>query len=198
MPRILAGLGAAILKLSVARNLRNGLAAFAPGRLWVAGVLGLSSVCFYGCAGYHVGTVTAHNFQSVSVPMFRNRTLRPQLEAQITNAITKRIQEDGTVRVESSPDADVVLDGEVTHYERNSLRFLQSETRIPREFEIVITVRVEAKDRRTGETVLKPTEIVGKTDVFIGADQQSSEFQALPLVADDIARRVVGLLVENW
>jgi len=130
--------------------------------------------------------------------MFRNRTLRPQLEAQITNAIIKGLQEDGSLRIESEPDADVVLDGDIIRYERNTLRFLRNDSRVPREFEIAITVRVEAKDRRTGDIVLKSTEVTGKSDVFIGADQQSAEFQALPLVADDIARKVVGLLVENW
>jgi hypothetical protein len=69
---------------------------------------------------------------------------------------------------------------------------------VPREYEIVITVRVEARDRRTGEIVLKSTEIEGKSDVFIGEDQQSAEEQALPLVADDIGKRVAGRLVESW
>jgi hypothetical protein len=45
---------------------------------------------------------------------------------------------------------------------------------------------------------LKSTVVEGKSDVFIGEDQQSAEEQALPLVADDIAKRVTGLLVENW
>jgi hypothetical protein len=92
----------------------------------------------------------------------------------------------------------VVLDGAVIHYERTALRMLRNDTNVPREYEITITVRVEARDRRTGEVVLKPTEVSGKSDVFIGTDQQSAELQALPLIADDVARKVVGLLVENW
>ena len=71
-------------------------------------------------------------------------------------------------------------------------------TGVPREYRISITVRVEARDRRTGETVLKSTEVEGKSDVLIGEDQQSAEMQALPLLADDIAKRVAGLLVESW
>jgi hypothetical protein len=151
-----------------------------------------------GCAGYHVGPVTQRNFKSIAVPMFRNRTLRPQLEAQITNAILKGLQQDGSLQIESEPNADVVLDGAVIRYERTALRSLQSDTRVPREYEIAITVQVEARDRRTGEIVLKSTEITGKSDVFIGADQQSAELQVLPLVANDVARKVVGLLVESW
>ena len=157
-------------------------------------------VCLFGfgCAGYHVGPVTKRSFNSIAVPMFRNETLRPQLEAQISNAIIKRLQQDGSLRIETEPRADVVLTGTVFRYVRNSLRTLHSDTGVPREYEIVITVRVEARDRRTGEIVLKSTEVEGKSDVFIGEDQQSAEEQALPLVADDIAKRVARLLVESW
>jgi hypothetical protein len=152
----------------------------------------------FGCAGYHIGPVTKRNFSSIAVPMFRNMTLRPQIEAQISNAIIQRLQQDGSLRVEMEPRADVVLKGSITKYNREALRSLRSDTGVPREYEITITVRVEATDRRTGETVLKSTLVEGKTDVFIGEDQQSAEEQALPLVADDIAKRVTGLLVESW
>jgi hypothetical protein len=151
-----------------------------------------------GCAGYRIGPVTHRAFKSVAVPMFANRTLRPQLEAQITGAVIKGLQQDGSLRIESEPKADVVLTGSIIRYERTTLRTLRTDTNEPREYEIAITVRVEARDRRTGEVVLKSTEVTGKTDVFIGVDQQSAEEQALPLIADDLGHRVVGLLVESW
>jgi hypothetical protein len=158
----------------------------------------LTSLVAFGCAGYHVGPVTKRNFSTIAVPMFHNHTLRPQLEAQISNAVIQRLQQDGSLRIEPAARADVVLEGTVIRYERTSLRSLRSDTGVPREFEIAITVRVEARDRRTGEIVLKSTEVEGKSDVFIGEDQQTAEFQALPLVADDIGKRVAGLLVESW
>ena len=151
-----------------------------------------------GCAGYHVGPVTKRNFNTIAVPVFSNETLRPQLEAQISNAVIRRLQEDGSLRIAAMDRADTVLHGAVIHYVRTTLRSLHSDTGIPREYEIAITVRVEARDRRTGEIVLKSTEVEGKSDVFIGENQQSGEEQALPLVADDIAKRVAGLLVESW
>jgi Lipopolysaccharide-assembly len=163
-------------------------------------VLQLTLVCLFafGCAGYHVGPVTKRNFNSIAVPVFRNTTLRPQIEAQISNAIIQRLQQDGSLRIESEPRADVVLKGSITKYNRQALRSLRTDTGVPREYELTITVRVEATDRRTGETVLRLTEVEGKSDVFIGEDQQSAEEQALPLIADDIGKRVAGLLVESW
>jgi hypothetical protein len=160
----------------------------------------ITFVCLFafGCAGYRVGPVTKRNFKSIAVPVFRNTTLQPQIEAQISNAVIQRLQQDGSLRIEPEPRADVVLKGSIVKYNRESLRSLRTDTGVPREFEITITVRVEATDRRTGETVLRLTEVEGKSDVFIGEDQQSAEEQALPLIADDIAKRVAGLLVESW
>ena len=158
----------------------------------------LTSLCVVGCAGYHVGPVTRRSFNTIAVPMFHTDTLRPQLEAQISNAIIRRLQEDGSLRIKSQADADAILTGTVIRYQRTALRTLRTDTNVPREYEVAITVRVEARDRRTGEILLKSTEVEGKSDVFIGEDQQSAEEQALPLVADEIGRRVAGLLVESW
>jgi len=158
----------------------------------------LISFLTFGCAGYHIGPVTKRNFNSIAVPMFRNTTLNPQIEAQISNGIIQRLQQDGSLRIEPESKADVVLKGSVIKYFREPLRSLRTDTGVPREYEITITVRVEATDRRTGETVLKSTEVEGKSDVFIGEDQQSAEEQVLPLIADDIAKRVAGMLVESW
>jgi len=158
----------------------------------------LLSGLLFGCAGYHIGPVTKTSFHSIAVPMFRNETLIPQLEAQISNAVIQRLQQDGSLRIESQPRADAILTGTVISYARTPLRVARTDVTVPEEFMISITVRVEARDRRTGETVLRSTDVEGKADVFIGEDQQSAEFQALPLVADDIAKRVANLLVESW
>ena len=160
--------------------------------------LALVSLFATGCAGYRVGPVTHRNFSTIAVPMFRNRTLRPQLEAQITNAIIKGLQQDGSLRVVSRKDADVVLNGSVVDYQRSALRSLSNDTDVPREYGVSITVQVEAKDRRTGEVVLKSVQVSGRADMFVGAAQQTAEEQGLPLIADDIGHQVVGLLVESW
>jgi len=134
----------------------------------------------FGCAGYHIGPVTKRNFNTIAVPMFRNEhCVRNSKRKSVT-----RCQAAATgwlVAHRTEPRADVVLSGTVFRYERTALRTLHSDTGVPREYEIAITVRVEARDRRTGEVVLKSTAVQGKSDVFIGEDQQSSEMQALPL-----------------
>ena len=149
-----------------------------------------------GC--YHLGPVGKNTPRSVAVPMFKNRTLKPQLEAQVTNAIIKRLQADGSVRVDRPANADVVVTGVITRYQRDMLRTQKTDTSVTREYRLGIEALVEARDRTTGAVLLKPTTLTGHADSFLGNDLQSAEEQALPLIADDLARQVVRLLVEGW
>jgi len=151
-----------------------------------------------GCAGYRVGPVGQLAYRSVAVPVFQNDTHQPQLEAPITNALRKRFQADGTLRLEPEPRADVVVRGRITKYGRSALRYVQADVRAVREYRLSITAVIEARVARTGRVVLPPTTLTGEAETFVGSDLQSAEAQAVPLVADDLARQVVGLLAESW
>jgi hypothetical protein len=150
-----------------------------------------------GCA-YHVGPVRPVTHRSVAVPMFKNQTLKPQLQAQVTNAIIKRLQADGTLRLEWEQDAEVVVTGTITRYGRAVQRWHRIDVEKPREYRLELEAVVAAHDRATGKVLLPPTTLTGKADAFIGSDLQGAEQQALPLMADDLARQVVSLLVERW
>ncbi len=151
-----------------------------------------------GCTGYRLGPTLGAQYRTVAVPTFRNKTYRPQLEAQITNGIIKRFQADGTLQVDSVANADVILTGMITQYRRHELRSLRTETGAPREYRVSVEARVEARDRVTGKIVLASTLVTGSADTFIGNDLQSAELQALPLIAEDLAKQVVTLLAERW
>ena len=164
-------------------------------RLWLTGCLCALAV---GCAAYQLGPTSALPYRSVAVLMFRNKTLKPQLEAQVTNAIIKRFQTDGTLRIESAANCDVVVTGQIIKFERQELRAVRTDVNTPREYRITITARIEARQRSTGELVFAPLTVEGRADTFIGTDLQSADEQALPLIAADLANRVVPLLAERW
>ena len=158
----------------------------------------LPALLAVGAGCYHLGPVGQVRYRSVAVPMFKNRTLKPQLEAQVTNAIIKRLHADGTVRVDWEADADVLVTGLITRYDRGILRTQKDDTTVPREYRLSLEVLVQARDRVTGQMIFPPTTLTGHSDAFVGHDLQSAEEQALPLIPDDIARQVVSLLVERW
>jgi outer membrane lipopolysaccharide assembly protein LptE/RlpB len=168
-------------------------------RRWLSLIaLATTAALMTGCLGYRVGAVGERRYSSIAVPMFRNKTVTPQLEAQVTNGIIKRLHEDGTLLVQNRSTADAVLFGTITRYNRRSVRGALTDAGVPREYRLTITVVVEVLDQRTGEHILKPTTLQGSAEAFIGTDLQSADDQALPLIAEDIARQVAGRLTENW
>ncbi len=164
----------------------------------VFGLLLVGGLGLTGCAGYRLGPVGPLSYRSVAVPMFQNDTPQPQLEAQLTNAILKRLHADGSLRVESESQADVLLRGRITQYSRSALRYVPTDDRAVREYRLIITAEIEARQARTGAVALKRRVLSGQADVFVGSDLQSAELQAVPLAADDLARKVVSLLTESW
>lgn len=158
----------------------------------------LSLVLLSGCAGYKLGPVHKNEFRSVAVPMFKNRTLKPQLEAQVTNAIIKRFHADGSLAVKSVDDADIIVRGVVVGYDRITIRGQRLDTTVPSELRVTIHASIEAYDRVTGAVVVPATVVSANADTFIGTDQQTSELQALPLIADDLAKKAVSLIAERW
>jgi hypothetical protein len=76
------------------------------------------------------------------------------------------------------------------------LSFQANDTRSLQDYRLRLVAQVKAVDRVTGR-VLFDRELTGSTVVRAGNDQSGVERQALPIAADDLARRATGLLVDG-
>lgn len=59
-----------------------------------------------------------------------------------------------------------------------------------------MTAHVTATDRATGKNILDQ-EIIGRSTIRISADLAIAEKQAVPLMAEDLARKATSLLVDG-
>ena len=162
----------------------------------------LPLVCalFAGCAGYKLGPSngTAAREKSVQVVPFTNRTLEPRLGDAVTAALRKQVARDGTFRLATREAGDVVVTGAVTEYRRVELSLDPKDVLTPRDFRVKMTVQVTATERATGR-VLFEKPVAGYTLVRAGSDLVSAERQALPVLAEDVAKIVVGQLADgSW
>jgi hypothetical protein len=81
--------------------------------------------CFSGCAGYTLGPVPPtymKGVHSVAVPIFKNNTLVPDVDAVATTTLIKQIQEDGTYQVTGVDQADAVVLGTIYLVDRVKAR----------------------------------------------------------------------------
>jgi hypothetical protein len=151
-----------------------------------------------GCAGYQLGPTngTTAGSRSVQVNLFRNDTWEPRLSEPVATSLRRWIQRDGTYRLATQGDADVVVDGIIAEFNRNGISFQPSDILTVRDYDLSAMVRFTAVERATGKVLVEST-VVGRTTIRTGPDLASSERQAAPLIAEDVARRITSLLVDG-
>jgi len=167
-------------------------------RWWAAGwgiLLGLS-----GCAGYSLGPTNGlvARSQSIQVNYFQNDTLEPGLIQPLNAALRKNLQQEGTYRLATHHDGDIIVNGVISSYERNALSFQPTDILTVRDYRVNLIAHVKATERSTGR-VLLDREVKGRTTLRLGPDVASADRQAIPLLADDLARNITSLLVDgSW
>lgn len=151
-----------------------------------------------GCAGYRLGPVTAQTERgkSIQVNFFQNQTLEPRLVEAVNHALRKNLQQDGTYKLNTRGAGDIIINGVIVNYQRQGLSFQPTDTLTVRDYQVTLVTRVTAIERGSGKVILD-REVTGRTTVRSGTDLPSAERQALPLLADDLAKNATTLLVEG-
>jgi hypothetical protein len=163
--------------------------------LWVWLAAGLA-----GCAGYKLGPTTGFSAgaRSVQVNPFQNQTLEPRLVEAVTGSLRRVLQEDGSYRLATHGDGDVILAGQIMEYRRSPLSNQPNDLRTARDYNISIKAKITATERSTGR-VLVSREVIGRSTVRVGDDFTSIERQELALIADDLAHNIASALVDgSW
>ncbi len=156
-------------------------------------VLGLA-----GCAGYRVGPTNGvvAGARSIQVNPFRNETHEPRLIEPVVSALRRTLQQDGTYRLNTSGQGDIIISGVLVRYEREGVSFQPNDILSVRDFKVRLIARVTAMERSTGKMLLD-REVAGQTTLRLGADLGNTERQAVPLLAQDLAQNTVSLLVDG-
>jgi outer membrane lipopolysaccharide assembly protein LptE/RlpB len=159
----------------------------------------LAAFLLAGC-GYKLGEIRPTPMRSVrtlAVPTFKNKTFEPRVEVLLADTVIKTFQEDGTYTIVSDNTADAILNCTLNRIERRSLRSVQNNVLATSEFEIILEVNYQAVDRVTG-IVLMEGRIRGSASFFASNDLQTSERQALPVAARNLAIEMVTRMSEGW
>jgi hypothetical protein len=151
-----------------------------------------------GC-GYTLGPtngLTAGD-KTIQVTPFLNHTLEPRLGDEVTTALRRNIQHDGTYHLATHGDADVIVTGTVTKYDRHELNFEPHDVLIAKDFRVNVEAKISARNVSTGTSTNWTA--TAYTLVRVGPDITSSERQALPDLADQLAKTVADSLVNgSW
>ena len=151
-----------------------------------------------GCAGYQLGPVNGEvaGAKSIEILPFNNQTLQPRLGDAVTQSLRERLQTDGTYHLDTHGNADVVVTGVITRYQRIPETFLNTDVTTAQSYRINITSHVVARERASGKMLLDK-DVSAYTLVSVGPDLASAERQATPLLAQDLAENISELITEG-
>jgi outer membrane lipopolysaccharide assembly protein LptE/RlpB len=94
--------------------------------LMLLGCLILSG-CGYRAVGWETGP-NGHAGKTVSIPVFANKTFKPNLESTLANAVVDEFAKRNSPRIAGSDDADMTLSGEVASYSSTAISYSRSDT----------------------------------------------------------------------
>jgi hypothetical protein len=153
---------------------------------------------FSGCAGYKLGPTNGMvaGSKSIQILPFTNRTLEPRLSVPVADAIRKAVQKDGTYKLNTGRDPDLIVRGTVTEFTRSPLSFQPSDTVSVRDYALSMVARLVVTERSSGKVVLDKT-VSGRATISVGSDLASGEREAIPILAQDLARNAASVLVDG-
>jgi len=160
--------------------------------------LAVAALLGTGCAGYKLGPTNGMvaGSRSIQVNPFQNLTLEPRLTDPVTSQVRKQLQQDGTYTLDTHNEGDVIVIGKLVEYRRFYLTFDPRDVVTPRDFRVQINAHITVQERSTGR-VLIDRNVIGHTTVRSTQDLPNTERQALPLIAEDLARNITAVIVDG-
>lgn len=173
------------------RRLINGPAQFLLGAALI--VLSLT-----GCAGYRLGPSNGMEAgdKSILVIPFENKTLEARLSDPVTQALRRILQQDGTFRLASGSKADYLVRGAVTKLNRSALSFQATDVLTARDYWLSITAEIEFVEAASGKVLWKGS-VSGSAIIEVGPDLSSGERQAMPVMAESLARNALANIADG-
>lgn len=158
-----------------------------------------------GC-GYTTGSNLPGHLNTIYVTNFENKInfsdesrkvlYFPLLEEDVRNAVIRRFQFDGNLKISSKDNADLILKGTLLDYQRGILRKTDNDN--AEEYRIHIIVSLEMYDVVKQQVLWAEPNFAGEATYFVTGPKARSEEAGLKDALDDLARRVVERTVEDW
>jgi hypothetical protein len=161
-----------------------------------------------GCGHYQLGTSGRLPFSSLYVTPAANKVLLPQAQAIVSTQLRRVFEEDGRVSLVDSPaDADATLTVVITDYHREIAGVRENDTGLASKFVLTLGATCTLRDNRSGKAFFEKRTVSVQqgsyTDNGVPAstapgDQLQSEYNTLPLLADELAGKVGHVVLDVW
>jgi hypothetical protein len=177
-------------------------------RAW--GLILVSAFLFQGCQHYRLGSGPAPSFSTLYIEPSKNKTTLAQSQVLVTTMIRQAFIRDGRVEVVAgSGDADATLEVTLVNYKRDNAANREDDNGLARKFTLRLTASCSLRDNRTGRMLFEGRQIEVQREAFVdnglgsvpfgtSNDQLQSEYNTLPLLADQLSAQVTHAVLDVW
>lgn len=152
-----------------------------------------------GCAHYQLGTGSTPAFRTVHVEPASNQTMAPQAQALLSTHVREAFLRDGRVQLANSAvGADTTLSVAITEYRRDIAAVRDGDTGLARKFDVTLGALCTLRDNRTGKLLWENRPVSATREVFTDSGQLQSEYQAMVLLTQALAARILHAGLDTW
>lgn len=152
-----------------------------------------------GCSHYQLGTGAEPRFSTLHISVVKSDVILPQAVALVTAQLRESFIKDGRVRLLDSPaDAQAVLEITLDDYTRGVTVSRADDTGLARRFDVTLHAHATLTDNRTRQPIFSRQPLSATRGVFTDSGQIQSEYQALPLIAAQLADKALHAALDNW
>jgi outer membrane lipopolysaccharide assembly protein LptE/RlpB len=161
----------------------------------------LAALLCFEC-GYHLrgtGSSLPSHIKKVSIPMFKNRTTRYELDVKLTRSVIDEFVARGVVEVTSDDQAgDAVLSGEIISFRVNPIGFTGEAT--ADRYNIIVVAKIVLRDLAKQRVIYSNPSFVYQEEYEVpeGTDFETVETDAVDKIAEKFARSVVITILEGF
>src|SRR3990170_6102829 len=156
----------------------------------------LFSACGYSLVGR--GTSLPPYLNSISIPIFLNKSGEPNIEFEITNRIRDGFIEDGRLKMMGDGDSDLILNGEIIRYSLKPVAFDSRDNAT--EYWVEIGVMIKLEDRAKDNVILQQ-ELYTKWDYKVSQSVTETDIQRLEAIRQagkKLAQEIVNIVIEGF
>jgi len=171
---------------------------------------GLLFICLLttSCSHYTLGTEGKLSFTSIYIEPVANKSSLPQAQEIISEKLRSVFEKDGRVTLVNSPQAaDVTLTVILRNFRRDVSAVRETDTGLASKFTLTLESVCALSDNRTHSVLfqnrLVSVEASSFTDKGIPAivgpgNQQQSEYNTVPVLAQELADKVSHVVLDVW
>jgi outer membrane lipopolysaccharide assembly protein LptE/RlpB len=160
----------------------------------------ISCFLFSGC-GYHLvgtGNTLPPHLKTIYISVFQNTSSQPEIHRELTSAVLQSFISDGRLKVARKDNANLVMDATLNYYKLRNVSFGSQDlvSNIIIELGVKLKVTDQVKNKIFIEQELKTQwDYKSTSDV---ATTERARLEALDLAFEDLGRRLVSLIVDQF